>query len=207
MPDGPNTNPDSRRVRHRRRRMSLPGLALGLLTLAFAGSAIGSLSGHEPDGRAALSGRHENNADAALRASPAALDVAARENDAILASAPLSSTALVRKAFIIQQQGAGLDAAALASLESSYQAAPHGPDISRWRMRFMFENWSTLSPGLRERAIRELEVYARFHGGSAAFVRTIQTPSGRLAATLVSRRAYRQDLRGAPLPGISTDGR
>lgn len=178
--------------RHRKRR-SLPALMVGLSTLCVTAVSIFCLTAPGPGFWPTFAARHEEIADRLLGASVANFEAAALENDAALTTAPLSSTAWARKAYIIQQSR-GLDGEALQSLEYSYSAAPYGPALSKWRLRFMFDHWPELSAGLRARAIRELEVYSRFHQGSGGLVRSVRTPSGRLAANLISRRSYRNDL-------------
>lgn len=170
-----------------------PAYALLAGATAIASAVVAtSLTWPEAGMLPALAASHERNADAALKTTPPDYDVAQIENAAALSSAPRTVTAWVRKAYIRRSQSSGLDTEALDSLEASYRAAPFGPDVTRWRMRFMFENWSSLTPSLRERAVAELEVFARFHKGSYAFARSIRDPSGRLAATLTARRTYRQ---------------
>jgi len=51
----------------------------------------------------------------------------------------------------------GLTPEALKALETSYVAGPFDPDASLWRLRFVFDNWTGLTPGLRQDALRELD--------------------------------------------------
>lgn len=190
------------RRRHRVKQVRRPAFGVALLvstcTVAAALGVMIRLSSTDAALQGASAARRELNADSALRESPTDLTTAERENEAALSAAPLTATAWARKAYIRQAKTGGLDRDALADLESSYRAAPLGPDITRWRVKYMFENWGRLSPALRARATTELEVYARFHRGSNNLARTIRDPAGRLSATLTTQRAYRE--RGASRP-------
>lgn len=188
----------ARSRRHRTRQTALGArfwsayIALGAATCASAMAAAASLSWPAVNPAQAPAARHELNAVAALGAASADYRTAETENQAVLDLAPLTATAWVRKAYIRRQQSDRLDGEALDALERSYLAAPLGPDITRWRLRFMFECWPEVTPSLRARAIAELETFSRFHKGSYALARSIHDPSGRLAATLTARKTYRE---------------
>lgn len=129
---------------------------------------------------------HDNRAEARLEAVPPDPDVAAAETRAALAQAPMNPGAWARLAYIDRSRSTVLTPAALDNLERSYAVAPFGPDITRWRVRFMFEHWGELTPSLRTQASDELRVLSRYRGGVARdVVRTIENPSGRLAAEMI----------------------
>lgn len=135
-----------------------------------------------------LSDVHENRAEALLSASPADADAAAVETRAALAQAPMNAAAWARLAYIDRARSTTLSPAALDSLERSYAVAPFGPDISRWRVRYMFEHWSELTPSLRTQASDELRTLSRYRGWVMRDdVRAIENPSGRLAAEMFLR--------------------
>ena len=201
---------NSRRKRKRKVRStpkaSKAYLAIGAFTAIAAVAASASLSFPGASAWPAPTDAHERNADAALHSEPADYRTAERENQAVLMAAPLSATAWVRQAYIRKQELGTLDATALENLEKSYRSAPFGPDITRWRLRFMFENWALHSPGLRARAIAELEVFSSFHRGSYSLARTVRDPTGRLAAILTTRRTYRTIVNPGARSSLGTAG-
>jgi hypothetical protein len=117
-------------------------------------------------------------------------DVAAQATEASLRRAPLSAEAWTRMAYLRQPEGDLPSTAALEDLSMSYVAAPLGPDISRWRIRYLFENWPSLSPSLRLKALAELRNFAHFHRGSGALSASVDNPAGRMAANLAIRQGY-----------------
>lgn len=135
-----------------------------------------------------LAGQHENRAEALLAASPPDMDAAVAETRAALAQAPMNAAAWARLAYIDRSRSTAMTPAALDNLERSYAVAPYGPDISRWRVRYVFEHWSELTPSLRTQASDEMRVLSRYRGGVARdTVRAIEDPSGRLAAEMIRR--------------------
>lgn len=135
-----------------------------------------------------LAGLHENRAEALMAESPPNTEAAVAETRAALAQAPMNAAAWARLAYIDRSRSTAMTPAALDNLERSYAVAPYGPDISRWRVRYMFEHWSELTPSLRTQASDELRVLSRYRGGVARdTIRTIENPSGRLAAEMIRR--------------------
>ncbi|WP_299173239.1 hypothetical protein [uncultured Brevundimonas sp.] len=140
-----------------------------------------------------LAAHHEQRADLALRSEQVSahdLDRAARENDKTLESSPFTASAWLRAAYIRKEETGSLDAESLRNLEISYRVAPLGPGVSRWRLRFVFENWQSVTPAIRVAALNELRVFATYHKGSGALVDSIADPAGRLAAKLTVRNVY-----------------
>lgn len=140
-----------------------------------------------------LAAQHEQRADAALGddgGAQAAFSDAARENNDTIARAPSTASAWLRAAYIRQQATGALDATSLRDLETSYRMAPLGPGVTRWRLRFVFENWQQVTPRTRASAIEELRVFASYNSGSRALVDSFENPAGRLAAKLIVRQVY-----------------
>lgn len=163
-------------------KLSAAGLLAGAGLLS-AGAAALTLSGGSDF--LDLAPPHEGRADALLKASPPDYEAAVAETRAALAQAPMTASAWARLAYIERSRADALTPAALANLERSYAVAPFGPDITRWRVRFMFEHWGELTPSLRTQAVDELRTLARYRGEVARdLVKTINDPSGRLAARM-----------------------
>ncbi len=102
-----------------------------------------------------------------------------------LSRRPLEAAAWARLAWLASRKGdrAGM----LDALDRSYAAAPYGPDITEWRLRFAFDRWSALTPGLRRQAQSELLVAKRTRPAMAAQVQDLVTdPSGRMAMALTT---------------------
>lgn len=120
---------------------------------------------------------------AATAASPPDLDAAALATRETLADRPLDATAWARLAWIADQQG---DAAAmLDALDRSYVAAPHGPEVTAWRLQFCLDRWSDLTPELRRQARSELMVASRTRPALVRAVKdSVSDPAGRLAVSL-----------------------
>lgn len=110
------------------------------------------------------------------------------ETTKVIALAPATATAWLRLAYIDAQRPEGLNSEGLAALEQSYEVAPLGPDVSSWRLRFMFENWGQLTPGLRSHALDEMTVHVRGRPDRARRM-VITDPAGRLAAAFAIRLA------------------
>lgn len=138
---------------------------------------------------------HEMRADRALSAQYPQTVAADRESQAALAQAPTTANAWLRRAYVRQLATRTLDDQALDYLDKSYQAAPFGPDVTRWRLRFIFEHWPELTPALRTRAADEMRNFARHHSGGPDIVRAIHNPAGRWAAALVERSGHNEALR------------
>lgn len=186
----------SRRRRVGRRLIDwAPGaLSLGGLALALAG-----LFG--PIGPLPLD-RLEAAADARLQApdpSPDDLGQATRLTERLIAQRPTDASASLRLAYIDRVQHAPLSARAQAQVLRSYELEPLGPEMTRWRLTFLFENWDALSPSLRTKAMNELAAVFPRHGWALRDLpSTVQNPRGRMVAFMAfSRFRTEADLTGA----------
>lgn len=174
----------------RARRLIVGAFALGVLglsgglVLALAAPGLPS-----PLASSMISVR-ETRSDALA---PADLDRALAEADAALKLSPAAATAWLRVADLETRKAGGLTPAALEALERSYEAAPLGPDVTIWRLTFLFERWRDLPAPLRQKAIAELSARTRARARSSDdFADTIQDPAGRLAARMAVRIALRE---------------
>src|SRR4051794_33497229 len=123
-----------------RRRMArvtprtLKTTAIAVLAIAAAGGAAITTAGLawpdtiSPD----LAPVHEMRANEALSAQYPQTIRADRESQAALAQAPTAANAWLLRAYVRQLGTRTLDAQALDYLDKSYQAAPLGPDVTRW---------------------------------------------------------------------------
>lgn len=115
--------------------------------------------------------------------SPPDLAEVRRRSEATLALRPGDSVAWARLAWVARQEG---DLRRMrAMLGRTYDVAPHGPEVTPWRLRFAFGAWGDLTPELRRQAIAELRVARR--AWPAAVQKAdpdIRDPAGRLAWTL-----------------------
>tara|TARA_R110000850_G_scaffold190848_1_gene316920 strand:+ start:217 stop:771 length:555 start_codon:yes stop_codon:yes gene_type:complete len=111
---------------------------------------------------------------------------ALQANRLVLTSAPMTASAWLRIPYLQSRAGAPLNSASLVALENSYAVSPFGPDVTNWRLRFVFEHWSEVSPSLRRQAIAELKVLLTNRGTRAFDSVEIQDPAGRLAARLTA---------------------
>ena len=176
---------------------TLKTTAIVALAIAAAGGAAITTAGLiwpteiSPD----LAPVHEMRADRALSAQYPQTIKADQESQAALAQAPATANAWLRRAYVRQLGTQTLDGQALDYLDKSYQAAPLGPDVTRWRLRFIFEHWPETTPALRALAVNEMRNFARYHSGGPDIVRAIHNPTGRWAAALVERSGHNDALR------------
>jgi hypothetical protein len=176
---------------------TLKTTAIAVLAIAAAGGAAITTAGLawpdtiSPD----LAPVHEMRANEALSAQYPQTIRADRESQAALAQAPTAANAWLLRAYVRQLGTRTLDAQALDYLDKSYQAAPLGPDVTRWRLRFIFEHWPEMTPALRIRAVGEMRNFARYHSGGPDIVRAIHNPAGRWAAALIERSGHNDALR------------
>jgi hypothetical protein len=106
-----------------------------------------------------------------------------------LAFSAFDDTAWLRQAALETTRAGRLDAAAVRALEASYRVAPVDVDMARWRLVFLFQHWSEVSPQSRLQAGREmtsLAVAPENIPGLKALGQKISNPSGRLAFQLMS---------------------
>lgn len=168
-------------------------LALGGLTLALAsGHALALLRPDQaPPGFDRLAAVHEARAETA--AGQRRLDAAARESrSALRRQAPMTAHAWGRIAWASFETDGGFSPRVVEALERSYDVAPFGPDITRWRLNFLLNHWAEAPPGLRDRALEELRVYARRRPGQARSLQdAVIDPGGRMAIALVRAQAGR----------------
>lgn len=128
---------------------------------------------------------HAARAEEALAASPRKLAVARAETLKILDQGPLNAAAWAQIAYIQRADEAALDDTSLGALDRSYDAAPYGPEVSAWRVRFVYEHWLELPPPLRAKAIAELKTFSKYRSWIALpVIRSIHNPTGRLAARM-----------------------
>jgi hypothetical protein len=125
----------------------------------------------------------EARAVAAASNTPPDLSAARSRSFEGLSDRPLDSTAWVRLAWIADQEGREADM--LDALDRSYVAAPHGPEVTEWRLRFGFDRWARLTPELRRQARVELAVASTTRPQMIERVReAVRDPSGRMAMAL-----------------------
>ncbi|WP_029417190.1 hypothetical protein [Brevundimonas bacteroides] len=125
----------------------------------------------------------EARAVAATVKTPPELARARSENRRTLLQKPLDASAWLRLAWIADQESQ--EAEMLDALDRSYVAAPHGPEVTEWRLRFAFDRWARLTPELRRQAREELVVAQVTRPQMTGRVRDlVRDPAGRLAINL-----------------------
>lgn len=165
-------------------------LGLSAITSVWAAGLAASLTWPAIPSPFGLAAHHEERANLALdtdKLTALALERAGRENERALAAAPATATAWLRAAYIRQQQLGALDAECLRYIEASYRVSPLGPGASPWRIVFVFENWSQMTPAIRAAATTEIRAFVTHDNNARALVNTITNPAGRLAARLAIR--------------------
>ena len=128
-------------------------------------------------------------------------DVAAREvgrsdsalslNRAVLTVAPMSTPAWLRIAYLQTREGAAPNASTLDALERSYSVAPFGPDATLWRLRFIFDHWSQVTPSLQRQALAELDTLS-YSRGKVFKAADVTDPQGRFVAEMKALAAINQ---------------
>lgn len=125
----------------------------------------------------------EARAEAAAMVDRPDLSRVEAESRRTLRSRPGDAAAWSRLAWAAEREGRHADM--LQALDRSYTAAPFGPDVTAWRLRFAYGHWSALSPELRRLAADELTVSARDRPGLVAQAEAdIVDPAGRMAFAL-----------------------
>ena len=165
---------------------ALTAVGAGFLAIGLAApeSAFGTMS--------PLSLAHDQRADAILAQaphSPADLARARAETWTALNLSPADDAAWLRLAYIDRLSSGGLTADGIKWLQRSYAVAPFGPQTSFWRVRFALENWTALTPALRDAVTEEVRVqwpvrHDRYNEVFAA----LANPAGRLAGTMMAIR-------------------
>ena len=145
--------------------------------------------------------RLEAAADTPLQApAPAPEDFrhAAHLTEQLIAQRPAAASPWLRLAYIERVQNGRLSTRAQALVLRSYALEPLGPELTRWRLTFLFENWDALSPLLRHKAMNELAAVFPRHGWALRDLpSTIQNPRGRMMAFMAfSRLRTETDLTG-----------
>lgn len=127
----------------------------------------------------------EARADHALRAGES-VENTISANAKALNAAPMNAAAWLRIAYIRSANGAPLDKGAIEAIEKSYSVAPFGPDVTSWRLQFLYGRWAQLTPELRNEAMAEhLESGRQISLTSAVPA----DQGGALAAALMNRAA------------------
>jgi len=130
------------------------------------------------------------------RADVAARDIAQSDsapslNTAVLRVTPMSTPAWLRVAYLQTRGGAAPDATTLDALERSYTVAPFGPDASLWRLRFVFDHWSQVTPSLQRQALAELDALS-YSRGRVFKAGDVTDPQGRFVAEMKALAAINQ---------------
>ena len=138
------------------------GFAFATAALVFTSAiAIGvSVTGRPVPVLGDLGIGAESRADHAVQSGMASAE-ALRVNEAALAAAPMNAAAWLRIAYIHSLDGASLNASALGAVQKSYSVAPYGPDVTRWRLQFLYDHWGQLNAELRAEAMDEHLAYGR----------------------------------------------
>jgi hypothetical protein len=182
------------RLRDAARKLALPVVLGGaLLTLVAAVSCVAAIA--DPAGPIAAGlpiapadelraqrllspGQHLSAAQ--IRAGKAAAESA-------LAQGPTRATAWLDLAYAESLQTGALNDRARQALSRSWVFEPLGPDDSEWRVRFVFEHWSELTPDLRDSAAAEVRAQwpTGMHNSMAKALAEVKDPAGQLAASLL----------------------
>ena len=124
----------------------------------------------------------ELTADAAVRrGQPRDLSLAL--NDKAIKASPMNAAAWLRVAYIRSGEAGPLDKTAVDAVRRSYSVAPFGPDVTAWRLKFLYGRWSSLPSDIRAYVIDEHKTYGR----QVVIDSSVLTdPSGRLAAVMIN---------------------
>lgn len=174
----------------------LRGLRLALVAALGVATLLAGLSLALPLGRPGawdldhprLAPVSEARAVAAAEAKPADLAEVERQTRATLTERPLDAAAWARLAWVADRRGD--TSAMLEALDRSYVAAPYGPEVTAWRLRFAFDRWPDLSPELRSQVRSELAVARRTRPRLVLEIETsVADPAGRMAMALTTEAA------------------
>jgi len=137
---------------------------------------------------------HESRAEAALAGTPPDVARARRQSLQVLALSPVAATAWLRLGYLRYLEVGKIDAVCANYIEKSYTSSPLGPDVTAWRMHFLFENWPSAPASLKARATEELIATSRFRAPRArAVTEQIHNPAGRFAAQMATAAARSYD--------------
>lgn len=125
----------------------------------------------------------EARAVKAAAAVPVDLAEVRRQTLQSLSERPTDATAWARLAWVASEEG-DIEGTREA-LDKSYVAAPYGPEITAWRLRFAFGMWGRLTPEIRRQALSELSMTAETRPRLIQDVRAdVVDPAGRWAIDL-----------------------
>ncbi len=146
--------------------------------------------------------------------SPAEIDHLETITRRSLEQRPLDGSGWLRLAWLRSLSNPQLDDTANAAILNSYLAEPLGPEITRWRLAFVFDHWRSASPAVRSRALEELTAaYPRRGWDLDSLAPTARDPTGRMIAMVAMSRLRRiendrrwlaDDALGAPDQGRAT---
>lgn len=128
----------------------------------------------------------EPRADLAAALTDTPLADALTANRAALDAAPMSAAPWLRIAYLRSRNGEPLDGPALDAIERSYTVSPYGPDVTPWRLNFLYEHWAQLTPQIRAEVTAEH--LASTSAGRPWTPDVVKNPSGRMAATFTEAR-------------------
>jgi hypothetical protein len=140
------------------------------------------------------------------RTDPQGRDAAAQRRAAtlVLRARPGDPSAWLRLAYADRLANGRLSDAGRHDLDTSYLLAPYGGAWAPWRISFALDNWTALTPKIRQLAAAEIKVALSDYDIPKvikAQALKVQDPLGRLAAALLGLTAPSPDAhKAAPLP-------
>ena len=171
-------------ARYRVKTVACVAFAITSLVLTTA-IAVGATSGAvQIPGLRELGLGAEARADVAARDQQAP-DVAFILNRSAIESAPMNASAWLRVAYLRSQSSEALDDLAIDGIRRSYSVAPFGPDVTTWRLQFLYGHWSQIPLDLRQEAMAEHRVYGRLVAIDDA---SLADPAGKLTAVMMNAR-------------------
>lgn len=124
----------------------------------------------------------EARADTAVREQRAS-ELSISANRSAIEASPMNAAAWLRMAYIQSAHSGSLDAGSIDAIDRSYSVAPFGPDVTAWRLQFLYGHWSQLPPDLRKEVMAEHVTYGR---PIAITDERIPDRAGKLAAVLMN---------------------
>ena len=176
---------EGRAARALRRGVAGTLAAVCALAAAVAGGAFGQVAPLRLDRDAA-------SLLAAPTLSPAEIDRLETTTRRSLEQRALDGSGWLRLAWLRSLSNSQFDDTANAAILNSYRAEPLGPEITRWRLAFVFDHWRSASPEVRARALEELTAaYPRRGWELDSLAPTLRDPTGRMIAVVATRRLRR----------------